>query len=142
MKRIIVAVLATLALAGCGTSTAVKTHVSPTVSVAPSVAQTPAPTTQPPATAPPTTQVNPTDVFLALVKVEVGPAEYSTVDPQIFINLANEACAALDRGATFDDLATTLTNSVSDPDMQLHLAHIVGFGIGAYCPQYASDATS
>ena len=129
IKRILVPVVAVLALTACGSTTA-----SPASVVTVTAAPAPAPATD---------------------SLVVSDSDYLTVlhslnDPVIeaanesdLVSIGHSTCDLLDQGNSITDIVTYLvtTNSYTDAETYA-IGEIMGAGVAAFCPQYVAEVTA
>jgi PBP1b-binding outer membrane lipoprotein LpoB len=129
IKKIAIASIAVLALAGCA-STADK--ATPT--------SAPAVTTAPPAT---DSYASPEDTFLADVHGMNDPYIESTTDSNL-LDIGNATCTALDGGNTISDIVTYLAdNGTFTTTAQANAGGmIIAAAVVDLCPEYTSQVQS
>lgn len=75
------------------------------------------------------------DVFLSVVR-ENQPLLDSVPDAEL-VDLAKNACAMFDDGATIQDVFAVIINNTDNPDLQQAIAFVVGAGVPTFCPQHS-----
>lgn len=125
LKKIIVAALAVVSLAGCATSTPV------TVDDSKNAVQTA-----------PNTVVNPDDKYLAALHAQDNLILRSAPDADLVV-LGRKVCEVLDSGVSVETLATNLVSGLqsrgADAETYRAAGAIVGAAIPAYCPSHEAE---
>ena len=118
MKKIIVAAIAAIALAGCASQPTLQ-YVPPTPEV---TTPAPAPT------------MEPEDAFIAAVESEYGPL--TTRQEKQVIDLAYDVCVSFDTIGVQRTLRGYLYQITTRQEAKT-LGFIIGAGTSAFCPEYS-----
>ena len=124
MKKIVIAVIATVALAGCASNVP-----APTVTVT----ATPEVTTPAPEPAPVMTDE---ELFIAAVEDKYGPL--TTRQEKQVIDLAYDVCVSFDTIGVQRTLRGYLSQVTTRQEAKT-LGFIIGAGTAAFCPEYGDE---
>ena len=124
MKKIVIAVIATVALAGCASNVP-----APTVTVT----ATPEVTTPAPEPAPVMTDE---ELFIAAVEDKYGPL--TTRQEKKVIDLAYDVCVSFDTIGVQRTLRGYLSQVTTRQEAKT-LGFIIGAGTAAFCPEYGDE---
>lgn len=119
MKKIIVAAIAAIALAGCASNTP-----------APTVTVTATPEVTTPAPAP---TLEPEDAFILALEEEYGPL--TTRQEKQLIDIAYDVCVSFDTIGVNQTLRLYLTQVTTRQEAKM-LGYLIGAGTAAFCPEY------
>jgi len=128
MKKIALAILAIVALAGCSTSTPAATVT--VTQQAPAVTQAP--------------QAPSLDDQVIISLRSQGNSYINNISDAQLLDLTSQVCPILDSGMTVRSLLSSLVrdainSGITDPEALNGMGLIVGVAVAAYCPQYTSQ---
>lgn len=80
------------------------------------------------------------EVFLSVIHHQYKDTRNAKMD-NAMVSLAHDVCGALNRGATANDVISSVVMSAGSAAQAREFGFIIGAGVKVYCPKYTKDFT-